>query len=187
MLTGAQIDSIAFKGDTITGAGSARVVDRREPAGSGRRCSALLGNAGTTATRRRSTPITVPSESPSLTFNALWDLETGWDFGFVQVSTDGGATYTSIPCTDSTSTHDPGAVAQVVDKLPGFTGLSGGTGTWRPQTCSLAAYAGQSVLLAFRVVNDPAAQGNPRAASPSRASTSTTSRSTAPSSRTARR
>jgi bacillopeptidase F (M6 metalloprotease family) len=91
---------------------------------------------------------------------AVLDLELGWDFGFVQISTDGGATYTSIPCTDTTSDHDPGAVAEVVEKLPGFTGVSGGTGTWRAQTCSLAAYAGKSVLLGFRTVHDPAVEGN---------------------------
>ena len=51
-------------------------------------------------------------------------------------------------------------MAEVVEKLPGFTGVSGGTGVWTAQTCSLSAYAGQSVLLAFRTVHDPAVEGN---------------------------
>jgi hypothetical protein len=165
MLTGAQIDSIAFKGATsLAPAPLAWSIVASPPGQAGD--AALYSGTGNNRDETAVTPITVPSGSPSLTFNALWDLETGWDFGFVQISTDGGATYTSIPCTDTTSSHDPDAVAQVVDKLPGFTGVSGGTGTWRPQTCSLAAYAGQSVLLAFRVVNDPAVQGNGPLAQP---------------------
>jgi Immune inhibitor A peptidase M6 len=165
MLTGAQIDSIAFKGATsLAPAPLAWSVVASPPGQTGD--AALYSGTGNNRDEAAVTPITVPSGSPSLTFNALWDLETGWDFGFVQVSTDGGATYTSISCTDTTSTHDPDAVAEVVDKLPGFTGVSGGTGTWRPQTCSLAAYAGQSVQLAFRVVNDPAVQGNGSLAQP---------------------
>jgi bacillopeptidase F (M6 metalloprotease family) len=38
-----------------------------------------------------------------------------------------------------------------VANLPGLTGDSG---TWRPQTANLSAYAGQSVLLAFRYITD---------------------------------
>jgi hypothetical protein len=47
--------------------------------------------------------------------------------------------------------------------VPGFTGYSGG---WRAQTCSLAAYAGQTVLLAFRTFNDPAVLGESTAVPP---------------------
>jgi Immune inhibitor A peptidase M6 len=96
----------------------------------------------------------------SLTFNARWNLEEDaggpWDFGYVQVSTDGGATYRSLTCTDTRTDHNPGAIPSVVANLPGFSGDSGG---FRAQTCSLASFAGQTVLLAFRTINDPAAQG----------------------------
>ena len=44
----------------------------------------------------------------------------------------------------------------MVDNLPGITGDSAG---WQGETCSLSAYAGQTVLLAFRAINDPANQG----------------------------
>ena len=48
--------------------------------------------------------IAVPSGAARRsTFDALWNEETGWDFGFVQVSTDGGATYKVIACTDTTT------------------------------------------------------------------------------------
>jgi hypothetical protein len=158
-LTGGQIQSLAFKGATSLPPSPLRwTVDANPPGQSGN--PALYSGSGVNRDEAAVTPITVPSGSPTLSFRALWDLETGWDFSFVQISTDGGDTYTSIPCTDTTTDHDPGAVAEVVEKLPGFNGVSGGTGLWQSESCSLAAYAGQDVLLAFRAVNDPAVEGN---------------------------
>ena len=92
----------------------------------------------------------------TLTFNALWNQEVGWDFGFVQVSTDGGAGCQSIACTDTTTTTNPDALPTAKENVPGFTGFSG---AWKAETCSLAAYAGQNVLLAFRAFNDPGTLG----------------------------
>ena len=104
--------------------------------------------------------IAVPAGTPSVTFNARWNLEEDasgpWDFAYVQVSTDGGATYQSLTCTDTRTDHNPGAIPSVVANLPGFSGDSGG---WKAETCSLSAYAGQTVLLAFRTINDPATEG----------------------------
>ncbi len=87
----------------------------------------------------------------TLTFDTLVDTEDHWDYGFVQVSTDGGETYESVSCTGMNSDADPGAIALVQNNLPGYSGSSGG---WITETCSLAAYAGQDVLLAFRYVTD---------------------------------
>jgi len=92
----------------------------------------------------------------TITFNARWNLEDTWDFGFVQVSTDGGATYTSLACTDTRTDHNPQAIPSVVANLPGFSGDSAG---WKAETCSLAAYAGQTVLVSLRTINDPNTQG----------------------------
>ncbi|HSS74750.1 MAG TPA: hypothetical protein VLK53_14420 [Gaiellaceae bacterium] len=101
--------------------------------------------------------ITVPSGPQAvLTFNAFWNEEEGWDFGFVQVSTDGGVSYQSLTCTDTTTETNPDALPTAQENVPGFTGFSG---TWKPETCSLSAYAGQTVLLAFRAFNDPATLG----------------------------
>ena len=100
-------------------------------------------------------------------------FELGWDYAYVQVSTDGGASYTSLPCTAptaddaTTSDHDPGAIEAVVGQLPGLTGTSGVHGynpavpaTWVPITCGLSPYAGKTILLSFRTINDSATQGN---------------------------
>ena len=86
-----------------------------------------------------------------LTFDTYYDTEFAWDFGFVQVSTDGGATWTSLSNASTTSEHDPGAIAAVVDNLPGFTGSSGG---WVTETFDLSAYDDQPILLSFRYITD---------------------------------
>ena len=43
------------------------------------------------------TPVTVPAADPTLRFLAKYGAEFGFDYGYVQVSTDGGATYTTHP------------------------------------------------------------------------------------------
>ena len=43
------------------------------------------------------TAVTVPTTDPTLRFLAKYGAEFGFDYGYVQVSTDGGATYTTIP------------------------------------------------------------------------------------------
>lgn len=113
---------------------------------------ALYSGAGDNLDRAIIREITVPAADPTLTFQAQWDTEEFWDFGFVQISTDGGETWTSQSNADTTSEHDPGAVPQVVNELPGFTGTSGG---FVPETFDLSAYAGQTVLLSFRYITDP--------------------------------
>ncbi len=91
----------------------------------------------------------------ALQFKTFYDIEEGWDFGFVQVSTDAGATWTSVPGTTTTTEHDPDCF--FVDELPGYTGFSEG---WLHETADLSAYAGQAkVWIRFRYETDPATVG----------------------------
>jgi immune inhibitor A len=102
----------------------------------------------------------------SLTFDTKYDIEQYWDFGFVQVSTDGGYNWTSLANAYTTDLHDPSAHPTVVANLPGLTGCSGPVD---PVTgCSLntinmsydlSVYAGQNILIAFRYVTDWATTG----------------------------
>jgi hypothetical protein len=115
--------------------------------------AALYSGAGNNRDTAIIKPVTV--NGGSITFDALWNEELGWDFGFVQISTDNGVTYSSIPCTDTTTTTDPDALPTAKNNVPGFTGYSA---AWKSETCSLAGYSG-NVLLAFRTYNDPATLG----------------------------
>jgi len=85
--------------------------------------------------------VTVPAADPTLRFLAKYGAELGYDYGYVQVSTDGGATYTAIPG-DKT-----------VDGPLGPS-LNGTTTGFEPHSYDLSAYAGQEILLAFRYVSD---------------------------------
>jgi Immune inhibitor A-like, MAM domain len=87
------------------------------------------------------TDVTVPTADPTLRFLAKYGAESGFDYGYVSVSTDGGATYTTIPG-DKT-----------VD-APLGPGLNGTTTGFEPHSYDLSAYAGKSVLIAIRYVSD---------------------------------
>ncbi|MFX1501024.1 MAG: hypothetical protein ACFFDH_08690 [Promethearchaeota archaeon] len=105
------------------------------------------------------TEVYVDPADPSLELTTYWDIEDYWDFGFVQVSTDGGtwdSTWTSLANEYTTYDHDPDAHPDVVANLPGLTSWSGfitpdGIVT---MNFDLSAYAGQTINLGFRYVTD---------------------------------
>ncbi len=101
----------------------------------------------------------VPTDTTDLelTYWTKYDIEEGWDFGFTQVSTDQGATWTSLANANTTSDHDPEAIDYVVANLPGLTGH---IDAWTQQAFDLSAYAGQQIWLGFRYATDWATLGN---------------------------
>jgi hypothetical protein len=122
--------------------------------GTGSGPAALYSGCGANLDRSIVRQVSVPAGGGALTFNALWDTELGWDFGFVQVSDDGGKTWHSLATADTTSDHDSGAIPAVTAQMPGFTGDSG---TWKNESADLSAYAGKDVLIGFRYITDPGA------------------------------
>ncbi|MFD0381216.1 choice-of-anchor J domain-containing protein [Streptomyces sp. NPDC127112] len=95
--------------------------------------------------------ITVDPADPTLSFDARWDIEQGYDLGVVQVSTDGGATFASRRSAGMATTLNSDAEAGIAALLPGFNGDSGG---WTHQSIDLSDLAGQTVLVAFRYRTD---------------------------------
>jgi hypothetical protein len=90
----------------------------------------------------------------TLEFDTLYDIEEGYDFGVVQLSDDGGETWSSLETEDTTSEHateDDGFDPAMEQYLPGLTGDSE---TWKHETADLSAYAGDNVLIAFRYLTD---------------------------------
>ena len=129
-----------FRGDSVTGV-AAHSGDYELWGGRGD----LLENAATLAA-----PVNLGANA-TLSFWAWYEIEEYWDFGFVQISTDGGSTWTSLENEDTTYVHDPDAISTVVANLPGFTGSSGG---WVQQSFDLSAYAGESALFRFLYITD---------------------------------
>ncbi|HRR54026.1 MAG TPA: immune inhibitor A, partial [Candidatus Methanomethylicus sp.] len=96
----------------------------------------------------------VDPSNPVLAFSTKYDIEEGWDFGFVQVSTDGGSTWTSLENAYTTYDADMDAHPTVTENLPGLTGTSPGFPGWVSMTFDLSDYAGETVMIAFRYFTD---------------------------------
>lgn len=117
---------------------------------------ALYSGEGDNLDRSAVYDVKVPATAASLTFSNRYNIEQGWDFGVVQVSTDKGKTFTSLSNSDTTTEHAEGAENKIVQNLPGLTGL---VTEFKQETFDLSAYAGKDILLSFRYLTDGAAQG----------------------------
>ncbi|HSR35098.1 MAG TPA: hypothetical protein VLY63_31400, partial [Anaerolineae bacterium] len=82
----------------------------------------------------------------------MWyDLESDYDYAYVEISTDGGQSW-KLLSNDHTTTTNPSGNSYG----PAFTGVSGGGDEpqWRQETFDLTPYTGQPVLIRFEVVTD---------------------------------
>jgi hypothetical protein len=84
----------------------------------------------------------------TLTFDAWYDIEPGWDYGYIAASTDGGETWRALS-SETTTTDDPVGASYG----PGFTGESDG---WSRERVDLSEFAGDTVLLRFEYITDDA-------------------------------
>ena len=90
-------------------------------------------------------------ETATLTFDTWYNIEEFWDFGFVQVSNDSGATWVSL-ANEYTLDESPYTITPAIAaNLPGLTGYS----DWVTMSFDLSAYAGQEIMLKFRYMTDP--------------------------------
>jgi immune inhibitor A len=79
----------------------------------------------------------------------MWyDIEENWDYGYVEVSTDNGSHWTSLPTARTTNLDPEGQ-----NYGNGYTGQSGG---WVADQVDLSAFVGEKVLLRFEYVTDDA-------------------------------
>ncbi len=95
----------------------------------------------------------------------MWNsyvIEEDWDFGFVEVSTDGGSTWSEqkvydasgkLVTTDDGYADPNGRMGDYGGKKYGLTGDSHG---WRHDYVDLSAYAGQTVQVRLRYATDAA-------------------------------
>ena len=93
----------------------------------------------------------------TLTFRTWFDTERWFDFGYAEVSRDGGKTW-DVLAGGQTTTDDPLGVTYG----PGYSGRSGGgdEAAWVSERIDLSAYAGERVLLRFELVNDDSTNGS---------------------------
>lgn len=95
----------------------------------------------------------------------MWNdyvIEADWDYGFVEVSTDGGSTWTELKvyAEDGTEVSTPDGYADPNGRMADYGGkkygLTGDTHGWAHHYVDLTAYAGQTVDLRLRQATDAA-------------------------------
>ncbi len=145
-------DYLVYGGDTpkltvtFDGAESVGVVSAQPPDGGG----FWWSGRGDSIDSRLTREVDLGGVSTAtLHFRTWFDIEKSWDFGYVEVSADGGSTWEILRTTDSDD-EDPLQLAYG----PGYTGDSGGA--WIDQEADLTPYAGRLILLRFEYVTDEA-------------------------------
>jgi immune inhibitor A len=107
--------------------------------------------------------VTLGAGPISASFWANYDIETCWDYAYLQVSTDGGANFVNVHTSASSAENTNGQ-----NFGEGITGRSGapfvcdavgGARTWTQVTADLSAYANSTIQLRFRYWTDGAAVG----------------------------
>jgi immune inhibitor A len=120
--------------------------------------------AGNNLDNNMTREITLPGAGPiTLSMQAKYHIEACWDYAYVEVSTDGGTTFASIPTSASTLDNTYGQ-----NFGNGITGTSGSALTcdvfadpvWVPVTADLSGFAGQTIQLRFRYWSDGAVVGD---------------------------
>jgi hypothetical protein len=89
----------------------------------------------------------------TLEFRLWYHIESLWDYGYVMVSTDNGATWQPL-IGEHTTFNNPHSVAYGA----GYTGVSGGgeTSAWVDERISLDGFVGDDILLRFQMITDDA-------------------------------
>jgi immune inhibitor A len=85
----------------------------------------------------------------TLRFWTWYDLEANWDYAYVEVSDDDGATWHILRGPSSTDSNPNGN-----NQGWGYTGLSGSGPAWIEEQIDLSPYAGRQILLRFEYITD---------------------------------
>ncbi len=130
-----------------------KVVNDPKKAGN----SVLWGNNGDYRDNRivLSADLT-PVKAAVLKFDNFIDIEESWDAGMVQVSVDGGKSWTSLSNSNTVGQEDfpfNEQAPEIYNNLPGFTGHYQ---NWTRETFDLTAFAGKKILISFRYMTDGA-------------------------------
>lgn len=136
--------TLTFNGSTVT-----RLLPIDPNSGS----FAFWSNKGDTSdmTLTREFDFTNVSGPINFTFNTWYDIEKDYDYIYLEVSEDGGQTW-SIITTPSGTGEDPSGNSYGW----GYNGVSNG---WKEENVDLSAYAGKKVQVRFEYVTDAAVNG----------------------------
>ena len=87
----------------------------------------------------------------TLAYQIWYDVEESWDYGYMEVSGDGGTSWDILGAPNTTAKNPIGNSFGM-----GYTGASEG---WIEESVDLSAYSGRRVLMRFQYVTDDAING----------------------------
>lgn len=90
-------------------------------------------------------------DTATLSYWTWYDIEADWDFGYIEISTDEGQSWTILQTPHSSTDNSSGNAFG-----PGYTGVSDGGPIWLEESLDLSPYAGQEILVRFEYVTDDA-------------------------------
>lgn len=140
--------NIFLRGDAVSGV---------EPHGGTREMASGGGNMLTDRMLALNVPV-----GGTLTFWTWFDIEEEWDYGFVEVSTDDGTTWTPIPGSITRYSENPNSSTAWANSLVGGqastnTAITGNSGGWVEATFPLPAAS--DVFVRFSYYTDEAVNG----------------------------
>ena len=99
----------------------------------------------------------VESAPIELVYWTWYDIEEGWDYLYLEISTDGGETWTILETPSGTDEDDSGNSYGW-----SYTGFSAGgeLPVWIEERVDLSSFAGQEILLRFEYITDAAVNGD---------------------------
>jgi hypothetical protein len=97
------------------------------------------------------------ASSIELSYWTWYDIEAGWDYLYLEVSTDGGDNWSILETPGGTDLDSSGNSYGWA-----YTGYSGGSATprWVEEKVDLSVYAGEQILLRFEYITDAAVNGD---------------------------
>jgi immune inhibitor A len=98
----------------------------------------------------------LPAGGATMEFDLWYDIEEDWDYVYLEISEDGGKTWTMIETDLGTGTNPQGN-----NFGWGWTGASEDLSSsgWVTETVDLSDYAGEQVLIRFEYITDAAVNG----------------------------
>ncbi|MCB0627306.1 MAG: hypothetical protein KDC43_26165, partial [Saprospiraceae bacterium] len=95
-------------------------------------------------------PQPAEGDRPALRFYHRYDTQAGVDGGFVELSTDFGATWIRAEPEDFIRNGYTGPIAYGTFIIPNTSAFWGNSNGWKATYLDLSAYAGQEVQVRFR-------------------------------------
>jgi hypothetical protein len=83
-----------------------------------------------------------------LKFWTKWDIEADWDFALVEISTNGGVSWSHVIGQFMTAASGIGV------QTPGLYGYDGRQDNWVEEKIDLSSYCGQNIMVRFRLITD---------------------------------